>query len=408
MSKRVVITGMSLVSALGNDIDAAFNRLQKYENCVEYYKELEEYSRLNTRLCAPIHDYKHPEDFNRKVTRTMGEVSIMSVDTARKALIDAGLYNDEIIKNGQTGVAYGSSTGSLDAIIDFYSMQVDKEVKNINSGSYVKMMPQTTAVNISLYFGTTGRIIPTSTACTSGSMGIGAAYEAIKDGYQTVMIAGGAEELNVAHIAVFDVLFATSTKNNTPKLSPSPFDKNRDGLVIGAGAGTLILEEYEHAKNRGAKIYAEVIGYGTTTDGTHITNPNPNTMKNAMIFALKDAKLNPEDIGYVNAHGTATIQGDIAETTATYDVFKRNIPISTIKSYTGHTLGACGAIETVLTVKMMENNWYNPNLNLTEVDEKCPPLGYIKNEGVNLNTNIVMTNNFAFGGINTSLILKRV
>ena len=140
MSKRVVITGMSLVSALGNDIDAAFNRLQKYENCVEYYKELEEYSRLNTRLCAPIHDYKHPEDFNRKVTRTMGEVSIMSVDTARKALIDAGLYNDEIIKNGQTGVAYGSSTGSLDAIIDFYSMQVDKEVKNINSGSYVKMM----------------------------------------------------------------------------------------------------------------------------------------------------------------------------------------------------------------------------------------------------------------------------
>ena len=287
-------------------------------------------------------------------------------------------------------------------------MEVDKEVKNLNSGSYVKMMSQTASVNISLYFKTRGRLISTSTACTSGSMGIGAAYEAIKDGYQTVMISGGSEEFHPTHIAIFDTLYATSLKNDHPELSPSPFDKNRDGLVIGAGAGTLILEEYEHAKKRGAKIYAEVIGYGNTTDGTHITNPNPETMGGAIKEALKYAKISADEVGYVNAHGTATIQGDTAESIATYDVFKRPVPISSIKSYTGHTLGACGAIEAILTIEMMNNNWYCPTLNLNEVDENCAPLNYIMHKGIEMNNNIVMSNNFAFGGINTSLIFKKI
>ncbi len=406
--KRVVVTGMALASSLGCEVDEAFERLKTYKNCICYTPELEQYKKLNTRLSSPVKDFVPPEHFTRKITRTMGEVAIMSVATAEKALIDAGLLNDEIIVNGQTGVAYGSSSGSLTTLIDFYSMQIDKEVKNLNSGSYVKMMAQTAAVNISLYFKTKGRLIPTSTACTSGSMGIGAAYEAIKDGYQTVMIAGGAEELNPTHIAIFDTLYATSLKNETPELTPSPFDKNRDGLVIGAGAGTLILEEYEHAKKRGAKIYAEIIGYGNTTDGTHITNPNAETMGNAMVEALKYAKISPDEIGYINAHGTATMQGDVAESAATYNVFKRKVPISSLKSYTGHTLGACGAIEAILTVKMMNSNWYHPTLNLNKIDENCAPLGYIKHEGLEMNNKIVMSNNFAFGGINTSLIFKKI
>ena len=406
--KRVVVTGMALASSLGCEVDEAFERLKTYKNCICYTPELEQYKKLNTRLSSPVKDFVPPEHFTRKITRTMGEVAIMSVATAEKALIDAGLLNDEIIVNGQTGVAYGSSSGSLTTLIDFYSMQIDKEVKNLNSGSYVKMMAQTAAVNISLYFKTKGRLIPTSTACTSGSMGIGAAYEAIKDGYQTVMIAGGAEELNPTHIAIFDTLYATSLKNETPELTPSPFDKKRDGLVIGAGAGTLILEEYEHAKKRGAKIYAEIIGYGNTTDGTHITNPNAETMGNAMVEALKYAKISPDEIGYINAHGTATMQGDVAESAATYNVFKRKVPISSLKSYTGHTLGACGAIEAILTVKMMNSNWYHPTLNLNKIDENCAPLGYIKHEGLEMNNKIVMSNNFAFGGINTSLIFKKI
>ena len=406
--KRVVVTGMSLTSPLGSDINTTFERLQKFENCIEYDKNLEQYKRLNTRLSAHVKGFEIPSSYNRKVLRTMGPLSVMAVRTAELALEDAGLLGNEIITNGQTGVSYGSSSGSLDALIDFYGMQVNKEVKGLNSGSYVKMMPQTSTVNISLYFKTTGRLIPCSTACTSGAMGIGYAYEAIKNGYETVMIAGGCDELHPTEIAIFDTLYATSQKNETPELSPSPFDKKRDGLVLGEGAGTVILEEYEHAKRRGAHIYAEIAGFGTSTDGTHITSPNSQTMGRALELALNDANLSPDKIGYINAHGTATIQGDIAETYATEQVFKRQVPISSTKSYTGHTLGACGAIEAVLSIEMMNRGWFHPTLNLTEIDSECGNLDYIKNDGREIKTDYVMSNNFAFGGINTSLIFKRI
>ncbi len=406
--KRVVVTGMALASPLGCDINTVFENLLKYENCVEYDKNLDQYERLNTRLSAHVKGFETPSTYTRKVMRTMGPVSVMSVRTAEQALEDAGLLGDEIITNGQCGVSYGTSSGSLDALIDFYGMQIDKVVRGLNSGSYVKMMPHTTAVNISLYFKTIGRLISTSTACTSGSMGIGYAYEAIKNGYETVMISGGAEEMHATEIAIFDTLYATSLKNDTPKLSPKPFDKNRDGLVIGEGAGTLILEEYEHAKKRGAKIYAEVLGFGTNTDGTHITNPNKDTMKNALELALKDAGISPDDIGYVSAHGTGTIAGDLAESNATEAIFKRKVPISSLKSYTGHTLGACGSIEAIIAIEMMRRNWYHPTLNLNEVDPECGKLDYIQNEGREIKTNLIMSNNFAFGGINTSLIFKLI
>ncbi len=405
--KRVVITGMGITSPLGSSVDSAFKRLKTYKNCIKYWDKLDKYENLNTRLVATVEGFETPEHFDRKIKRTMGSVAIMAVATAEEALKDSGLLGDEIITNGKTGVSYGSSSGSLDAILDFYSMCVENKVKNLNSGSYIKMMPQTTAVNISLYFKTHGRLITSSTACTSGSMGIGYAYEAIKNGYQTVMIAGGAEEIHPTQIGVFDTLYATSSKNNTPNLTPSPFDKDRDGLVVGEGAGTLILEEYEHAKNRGAKIYAEIIGFATNTDGTHITNPNKDMMKEVMIQAIDNAKISKEEIGYVNAHGTATIQGDVAESNATKEAFERNVPISSIKSYTGHTLGACGAIETILSIEMMNNKWFTPTLNLKNLDENCAELDYIVNEGRNIDTEYIMTNNFAFGGINTSLILKR-
>lgn len=407
MKKRVVITGLGIASPLGSTLDSAFNRLKTYENCVRFWEKLTEYDRLNTTLGAPVVGFEVPCHFTRKVTRTMGRISVMAVKTAEDALTDANLLGDEIVKTA--GVSYGSSMGSMDALLDFYSMCIDKKVKLLNSGSYIKMMPQTAAVNISLYFKTNGRLIPTSTACTSGSMGIGYAYEAIKDGYQNIMIAGGAEEIHPTQVGVFDTLYATSSKNSTPNLTPRPFDKERDGLVIGEGAGTLILEEYESAIKRGAKIYAEIVGFATNTDGNHITNPNKDKMADVMRLALNSANLNPSDIGYINAHGTGTINGDIAESKAVEDVFgKNNTPISTIKSYTGHTLGACGAIEAILSIMMMNNKWFSPNLNLKNVDENCGELDYIMNEGRNFDVNCIMTNNFAFGGINTSLILKRI
>ena len=403
--RRVVITGMGLASPLGSTVKSAFERLKTYENCVSNWEKLDEFERLNTNLGAFVQGFVEPEYFNRKIKRTMGQVSVMSVVTAEDAFRDAGLLGDECIH--KAGVSYGSSMGSFDAVLDFYSMCIDKQVKMLNSGSYIKMMPQTTAVNLSLYFKTHGRLIPTSTACTSGSMGIGYAYEAIKDGYQDVMIAGGAEEIHPTQVGVFDTLYATSTKNDAPNLTPAPFDKDRDGLVIGEGAGTVILEEYEHAKARGAKIHAEIVGFATNTDGAHITNPNKDTMAEVMRKSLECAGLKPNDIGYINAHGTGTVNGDTAESVATEEVFGK-IPISSIKSYTGHTLGACGAIEAILGVEMMNNNWYPPTLNLKHPDEECGRLDYIMGEGRTLDCPYIMTNNFAFGGINTSIILKRV
>ena len=406
MKRRVVITGMGIASPLGSTIESAFERLKKYENCIQHWEKLDEYERLNTNLGAFVSGFEIPEHFTRKVMRTMGEVSVMAVVTAEQALSQAGLLGDSCVADA--GVSYGSSTGSLDAVLDFYSMCIDKKVKLLNSGSYIKMMPQTAAVNISLYFKTHGRLIASSTACTSGSMGIGYAYEAIKDGYQDIMIAGGAEEIHPTQVGVFDTLYATSSKNDTPKLTPSPFDKDRDGLVIGEGAGTVILEEYERAKARGAKIYAEIAGFATNTDGTHITNPNKDMMAEVMRKSLQSAGLKPEDIGYVNAHGTGTINGDIAESLATEEVFGSKMPISTIKSYTGHTLGAAGSIETILSVEMMNQGWFAPTLNLKNIDENCGKLDYIVNEGRKLDCKYIMTNNFAFGGINTSIILKRI
>ena len=408
MTKRVVVTGMGIVSPLGSSVKSAFDRLHILKNCISYEKELDLYNGLHTRLASKVQGLEIPPDFTRKVTRTMGDVAIMSVISAKDALEDAGLLDDEIITNGKTGVSYGSSVGSLKAILDFYSMTIDHEVKMLNSGSYVRMMSHTAPVNISLYFKTHGRLIPTSSACTSGSMGIGYAYETIKSGAQTVMIAGGSDEYGVSSVGVFDALFATSVKNDTPQITPSPFDKDRDGLIIGEGAATLILEDYEHAKARGAKIYAEIAGFATNTDGTHITNPNSEMMAQVMRLALNNAEINSSDIGYINAHGTATINGDIAESSATESVFGKNIPISTIKSYTGHTLGACGAIEAVLSIEMLNNKWLCPNLNLINPDERCAELDYIMQQPRQIDTEYIISNNFAFGGINTALVIKKV
>lgn len=407
MTRRVVVTGMSGVTAFGNDWKSIETKLRMTENAVMYMADYEQYDGLNTKLAAPIIDFTSPPHYTRKKIRSMGRVSLMATVATENALIQSGLLDNPVLTNGQTGVAYGSSTGSTAAIKAFGVMLQDKTTQAITANTYVQMMPHTTAVNIGLFFGLKGRVIPTSSACTSGSQAIGYAYEAIKHGYQTVMVAGGAEELCPTESAVFDTLFATSIKNQTPKLTPRPYDTDRDGLVIGEGAGTLILEEYQHAVDRGATIYAEIVGFASNCDATHITQPQMETMQICMEMALKNAQLNANKIGYISAHGTATDRGDIAESNATANLFGNNIPISSLKSYFGHTLGACGAIEAWLSIEMMNCNWFSPTLNLDKVDELCGKLDYIRGQGRNLKVDYIMSNNFAFGGINTSLIFKR-
>lgn len=407
MKKRVVVTGMAGISPIGNDWESIFTKLKTYTNAVKTMDEWKDYEGLYTLLAAPVENPALSENFDRKNTRSMDKVSLFAVSATEKALIDANLLNNPILKDGTCGVAYGSSAGGFNAMIDLISLFSSKNTKGINANTYIKMMGHTTAVNIAVFFGITGRIITTSSACTSSSQAIGYSYESIKNGYQKIMIAGGAEELSVADAAIFDTLFATSTKNDSPKDTPRPFDKDSDGLVLGEGAGTFILEELEHAQNRGAKIYAEVVGYATNCDGTHITKPNYFTMKKVMELALKDANLEPKQIGYINAHGTATKQGDIAETRATYEIFANKTPISSLKSYTGHTLGACGALEAMTAIKMMQESWFHPTINLQNISADCANLDYIIGEGRTINCEYVMSNNFAFGGINTSLIFKK-
>jgi len=405
LKKRVVITGGSCITPIGSEWTEIEARLRALKNGVVYMKDWEKYERMNTKLAAPS-DFADP-GFSRKQTRGMGRVGLMAVAVADRAFALAGLKDDPALTGGRCGVAFGSSTGSVDALLDFYSMLTTNTVQGITATTYIRSMPQTCAVNIGVFFGLTGRLITTNTACTAGSLSIGYAFEAIQNGLQDVMVAGGGEELNPTEAAVFDTLYATSTRNDTPHLTPAAYDRDRDGLVIGEGAGALVLEEYEHARARGAKIYAELVGFGTNTDGSHITQPNRATMGGALKLAIESANLSPDAIGYVNGHGTATKHGDIAETGATRDVFGRRVTISSLKSYMGHTLGACGAIEAWLSIQMMNKSWFAPNLNLVNPDPECADLDYIQGAGRDLDAEYIMSNNFAFGGINSSLIFKR-
>jgi len=407
LTQRVVITGVGAYSPIGNDWVEIVGNLRGQNSGVRHIEEWEEYDGLNTKLGAPVKHFEMPASFNRKRTRSMGRVAMLATAASEQALRDAGLLDDPVLQSGRVGVAYGSSTGSTDAVKDFANMLLTKTLDGITATTYIRMMGHTTPVNIGVFFGLQGRVITTSSACTSGSQGIGFAYEAIRGGAQDIMLAGGAEELCPTEAAVFDTLYATSTRNDKPESSPRPFDRDRDGLVIGEGACTLVLERRDHALARGAKIYAEIVGFDTNADGAHVTQPSPETMQRVQELALTNAGLSADAIGYVSAHGTATDRGDIAESHATRNVFGEQVPISALKSYMGHTLGACGALESWLAVEMMNSGWFAPTINLDNVDSECATLDYIRGDGRELDVEYVMNNNFAFGGINNSLILRR-
>ncbi|MDX1722135.1 MAG: beta-ketoacyl-ACP synthase [Pseudomonas sp.] len=405
--KRVVVTGMAGITSLGNDWASIEANLRAGKSGIRYMHEWDRFTELNTRLGGPIDDFAVPKHWTRRQLRSMGRVAKLAVLAAERALDDAGLLGDESISDGRMGVACGSSTGSTEEIKAFGNMLLNSVADGLNANSYIRMMPHTTAANISIFFGLKGRLIPTSSACTSGSQGIGYAYEAIKFGRLPLMLAGGAEELCPTEAMVFDALYATSLKNDTPQSSPRPYDSARDGLVIGEGAGMLVLEELEHALARGARIHAEIVGFGCNSDGQHATKPELLTMRGAMQLALDDAGLEPAAIGYVNGHGTATEQGDVAESLATSGLFGAQMPISSQKSFLGHTLGACGALESWFSIEMMNSDSYVHTLNLDEIDPACGELDYLRGEFRQMSNQYVMNNNFAFGGVNTSLIFRR-
>jgi 3-oxoacyl-[acyl-carrier-protein] synthase II len=404
--RRVVVTGMGGVTPLGDTWAAISDRIKAGRSGVRVMNEWDQHAEIQTRLGVPVDHFEVPAHYPRKIVRSMGRVALLGVRATELALEDAGLLNDPMLKLGRVGVAYGSSFGSIEPMLSLGKNLAQGRLTGISATGYIQAMSHTAAVNIGVYFGLTGRMIATSTACTSSSQAIGYAYEAIKYGKQTVMIAGGSDELNICTAAVFDTLYATSTRNEDPQGTPQPFDKDRDGLVVGEGGCTLILEDRDHALARGARIYAEVLGFGTNSDGAHITQPQKETMADTIRFALEDAELGPEAIDWVNAHGTATEHGDIAETHATREVFQRAVPIASLKSYFGHTLGACGSIEAWVGIQMAREGWMAPTLNLRNPDPRCADLDYVQGAPRLQTGTTFLSNNFAFGGINTALVLR--
>jgi 3-oxoacyl-[acyl-carrier-protein] synthase II len=404
--RRVVVTGLGIASPIGNTDAEVTDALKKGRHGIRRMPEWDHISDLQTRVGGAVGGLDLEARYPRRKRRTMGLVSLFATYATEQAIAQSGLREAQLA-SGRCGIAYGSTTGSSQALEEFCGpLFINHTMRGLDSSAYLKFMTHTCAANLASFFGIRGRVVPAISACTSGSQSIGFAYEAIKYGMQDVMVAGGAEELHYATAVTFDLLMATSIRyNDRPGLSPRPFDTKRDGLVIGEGAGTLVLESWDHARERGAKILAEIVGYGTNCDGLHITAPSEDGMRGAVELALADGRVHPTDIDYVNAHGTGTDIGDIAESNATWAVFKRDVPISTMKSYTGHTLGACGAMEAIFCLQMMREGFIAPNRNLDEIDPRCAKLGYVR-EVTHKRPRTIMTNNFAFGGVNTSLILR--
>jgi 3-oxoacyl-[acyl-carrier-protein] synthase II len=406
--RRVVVTGMHGICPIGDGWPAVRAALLGGRSGVAIVPEWERIEGLRTRLGAPVIGFQASPAWPRKKTRGMGRVALLAAGAVEAALSHAGLRDDARVHDGTLGLAFGSTSGTPEAMVEYArAFGVERSTKGASPTDYLRLMSHTCAANLALLFEIRGRVVPTCSACTSGSQAIGVAYEAVAFGRQRVMVAGGAEELHAIEASVFDMLLATSTKSDTPARTPRPFDVARDGLVVGEGAGALVLEDLDLARERGATILAEVVGYGTCCDGTHLTQPDSGGMQRAMELALADARLDASDVGYVNAHATATELGDVAESAATHRVFGERVPVSSLKGHLGHTLGACGALEAWITLEAVREGFLPPTLNLDDVDPRCAPLDHVRGAPRSADVDVIMSNNFAFGGINTSLVIRR-
>jgi 3-oxoacyl-[acyl-carrier-protein] synthase II len=404
---RVVVTGVGLVSPIGSSLDAVGAALREGRHGIRQVEHWRKWG-VRTGLGGVVDDVE-VTICSRKQLRAMGKVARLAVSATHAAIVDAGL-SEELVRAPTTALLYGSTDGSTGAAEEYYrQLYTSGRFEGLLASMYLKFMSHTCAANLAQVFGITGRVLPICSACTSASQSIGEGYHAIASGREELAICGGAEELHVTVAGVFDLMMAASVRyNDRPELSPRPFDRARDGMVVGEGAGTLVLESWEHAQRRGARAWAEIIGYGSNCDGAHLTSPSPSGMAGAMRLALRDAGLDPAQLDYVNAHATGTEVGDIAESIATAEALGTTVPLSSTKGHTGHTLGGCGAIESIFVIAMMQGGFVAPTRNLDDPDPRCAKLAWLLGEVRDAKLDRVMNNNFAFGGINTSLVLARV
>ena len=409
MEKRVVITASSAITPIGHHKDEVIDSLVNGKSGV---KELRDDNLLTDHVESKVFGTVTSPiefDFERKYRKTMGPVAYYACQVVKEVLEAAGL-DKEFISSGRLGVAFGSTHGSPTVQRDIYKTFFShsrSKFSSIGAVDYLKSMVHTTAVNITKMFGITGRVISSSTACTTSSQSIGFGYEAVKYGLQDAMICGGADEYDTTTVAVFDNLLACSTDfNDTPHLTPRPFDTRRDGLVVGEGAGAVLLEEYEFAKKRGANIIGEVIGFSCNNNGGDLILPNTDGIAETIRLGLKNARIEPDEVDFVCAHATATKMGDVAEAMAIYKAYGDSPHVTGLKSYMGHTMGSCGVIETIITLYMMEQGIIAPTLNLDEVDERCSMIRHTTKLRES-DIRIAAIQNFAFGGVNTSLLIKK-
>jgi len=411
MARRVVITGCSAITPIGRSRAEILRHLTEGVSGVKPLRKdgfLSDY--IHSGVFGTV-DYPIDYDFKRSHSKTMGPVSFYACQVAKEALAASGL-DPETITSGRLGVAFGSTHGSPSAQRSIYKTffteaGTDRRLTSVGAVDYLKSMVHTTAVNITKMFGITGRVISSSTACTTSSQSIGFGYETVKFGLQDAMLCGGADEYDTTTVAVFDNLLACSTEfNATPHLTPRPFDVRRDGLVVGEGAGAVVLEDYEHARRRGADILGEVIGFSCNNNGGDLILPNIDGITRTLTLALETAALDPAEVDFVSAHATATKMGDVIEAQAIGSVYGQGPVVAGLKSYVGHTMGACGVIETIITLHLMAEGIVPPTLNLDEVDERCAMIRH----STRLAEQPIRTaaiQNFAFGGVNTCLMLRR-
>ena len=407
--RRVVITGCSAITPIGHTRSRIVESLRKGVSGVKPLKEDHLLSRfIHSKVFGTV-DYPVEFDFKRVHRKTMGPVAYYACQVAKEALAHSGL-SPEFVTSGRLGVAFGSTHGSPSVQRDIYRTfftGTPNEYTSIGAVDYLKSMVHTTAVNITKMFGITGRVISSSTACTTSSQSIGYGYETVKYGMQDAMLCGGADEYDTTTVAVFDNLLACSTAyNDRPQCTPRPFDKDRDGLVVGEGAGAVILEEYEHARSRGAEILGEVVGFACNNNGGDLILPNIHGISETLRIGLREACLNPDQIDFVSAHATGTKMGDIIEAQAIHAVYGTHPLVTGFKGYTGHTMGSCGAIETILVLYLMGEGFVAPTLNLDKPDERCAMIRHtpaLEERAID----IAAIQNFAFGGVNTSLLIRR-
>ncbi len=410
MNKRVVITGIGQVTSLGNNINTFWNNIINGKSGISRINKFD-IKQYASQIGAEIIDFNPDKYIDKKEAKRMGLFTQYAIVATQQAMEDAGIIIDEE-NAGDIGVIVGSGIGGIEILEEQVERLLQKGPRRVSPFFIPMMISNMAPGQISIYTGAKGPNANTVTACASGTTAIGEAYETIKRGDAIAMITGGTEAaISPSAIAGFSSMKALSTRNNEPEKASRPFDKERDGFVIGEGSGMIILEEMEHAISRGASIYAEIIGYGASGDAYHMTQPAPQGegAARAIEMAINKGNINKKDVNYINAHGTSTPLNDKYETMAIKSVFAdyaHDIPVSSTKSMTGHLLGAAGGVETIITALSIKNKVVPPTTNYENPDPDCD-LDYVPNQAREYkDLKIAMTNSFGFGGQNACLLLK--